>query len=344
MKKNRNDVLAINSKKTINRITSIDFFRFYFMLQVCLWHLNHCMGYMKHGYIAVEFFFILSGYLLYKSCVKENALGVFYYSWDKLQRFYPEVLIVTIPTTIVYFVGLGPNPIALFNSIFLLQNTGIYSGGGVNLPLWYINVLLLGGGIVYAVLYNYRRLAITIVFPLLVLMVYTYILNENDGSFEWFAIKQCFYIPLWRGMAGLCLGCLLARFHEIKLSDTVLRVNRLLDFLFLMSIVGCLVCVFTAYHLDRYALFFYSIIILCCFTKNTLANKVFSHFMWKHLGQLSFEMLLVHMPIAWVIGKIYSIWNFPVIVVVTSYISLILLSSMLLKFVNRKFLKIALID
>ena len=322
------------------RITSIDFFRFIFMLQVCLWHLKYCMGVMAHGYIAVEFFFILSGYFLYKSCVKENALGVFEYSWDKIKRFYPEVLIVTIPATIVYFAGLGPNPIALFNSIFFLQNIGIFSGGGVNLPLWYINVLLLGGGIIYAVLYNYRRLAITIVFPLLVLMVYTYILNENKGSFEWFAIKQSFYIPLWRGMAGLCLGCLLARFHEIKLSKPILKVTRLLDVLLLMSVVGSIVCVFVAHHLDCYALLFYSIIILSCFTRGTLVNKLFSHSIWNYLGQLSFEMLLVHMPIAWVLGKIYSVWNFPAVVLMMLYILLTLISSMLLKYINKNLLRI----
>lgn len=174
-------------------------------------------------------------------------------------------------------------------------------------------------------------------------MVYTYLLNENKGSFEWFAIKQSFYIPLWRGMAGLCLGCLLARFHEIKLSKPILKVTRLLDVLLLMSIVGSIVCVFVAHHLDRYALLFYSIIILSCFTRGTFVNKLFSHSIWNYFGQLSFEMLLVHMPIAWVLGKIYSVWNLPVVVVVILYILLLLLSSVLLKYINKKFLMIAFI-
>lgn len=168
-------------------------------------------------------------------------------------------------------------------------------------------------------------------------MVYTYILNANNGNFEMWAIKYSFYIPLWRGMAGLCLGCLLARFHEVKLSNPILKVTRLLDFLLLISIVGVLVCVFVTHHLDCYALLFYSIIILSCFTRGTVVNKLFSHSIWNYLGQLSFEMLLVHMPIAWVLVKIYSIWNFPVIVFVTFYVFLILLSSMLLKYINKNF-------
>lgn len=318
------------------RIVSIDFFRFLFMTQVCLWHLSSCMGIMKHGYIAVEFFFILSGYLLYKSSTKEKALGVFEYTWDKIQRFYPEVLIVTLPATIVYFVGYGPNLIPLFNSIFFLQNTGIYSGGGVNLSLWYLNVLLLGGGIVYAIIHNNRHLALTVVFPLIILFVYTYILKVNNGSLELFGTKLCFYIPLWRGIAGISLGCLLARLYEIKLKNPVQGMTRILDVLSLMSIVGSFVIVFATNHGDSYALFFYSIIILSCFTSGTFVNRLLNHSIWSYLGKLSFEMLLVHMPIAQVFLKVYSMWKIPVFVFVISYVLFVLLSSILLKGLNEK--------
>lgn len=317
------------------RVVSVDFFRFLFMLQICLWHLGKCMGIMQHGYIAVEFFFILSGYLIYKSSVKKNAKGVFNYTWDKVKRFYPEVLLTTFPAWVVCWAVLDKSPWVLFNSIFFLQNTGIY-GGGVNPALWYLSVLLLGGGLIYAILHNNKHLSVTVILPLLVLMVYTYIFKENEGSFELWGTRTCFYMPLWRGMAGMSLGCLVARLHEIKLSDSILKKRRILDCLCVMSLVGCFVVAFSDNTLDRYALFFYSIIVLSCFTEGTLVNKLFYSSAWNYLGELSFELLLVHMPIALFLMKADDKWGLSTTVMVFSYLVSIFVSAVLLRFIYNK--------
>ena len=58
---------------------SIEAFRFLFMLMVCVWHYKS-VACIAHGYMAVEFFFILSGLLMYFSVSKPNALGVFDYT------------------------------------------------------------------------------------------------------------------------------------------------------------------------------------------------------------------------------------------------------------------------
>lgn len=317
------------------RVVSVDFFRFFFMLQICLWHLDSCVGVMSHGYLAVEFFFILSGYLLYKSSIKDNAKGVFDYTWDKIKRFYPEVLLVTFPAWVVCWVILDKSPWTLFNSVFFLQNTGLY-GGGVNPSLWYLSVLLLGGGIIYAILNNNRHLAVTIVLPLLVLLVYTYLLKANDGSLEMWGTQICFYVPLWRGIAGLSLGCLLARFHELK--KEYLR-GKLWDLLFLMSFIGCIAVVFLDNNYDRYALFFYCVIILSCFAQGTLVNKLLNSSNWNYLGELSFEMLLVHMPIALFLMKLDSMYSPSKWLVLTLYLLLVFCSSIFLRFIYKRFIQ-----
>lgn len=321
------------------RIISVDFFRFFFMLQICLWHLESCVGMMTHGYIAVEFFFILSGYLIYKSSIKDNAKGVFDYTWEKIKRFYPEVLIVTLPAFVVSWAILNKSILPLFNSIFFLQDIGIY-GGGVNPSLWYLNVLLLGGGIIYAILNNNRHLAISIILPLIVLLTYTYILSYNNGGLEMWGNKYCFHIPLWRGIAGLSLGCLLARFHEIKLQNPTICKKRILNLLCIMSLIGSIYVAFSKTHNDRYALFFYSIIILCCFTPDTIVNKLLRSSIWNYFGELSFEMLLVHMPIALSLSKINQKIGGGGFFMITLYLSLVLLFSVILRYIYKKLLYI----
>ena len=293
------------------------------------------MGVMSHGYIAVEFFFILSGYFIYKSCVKDNSKSVFSYTWSKIKRFYPEVLIVIIPSSLINYNLLLEHPEFLLNSCFFVSNTGVFEGG-VNAPLWYLNVLIWGGGLVYAVLKNYRSVANTIIFPLSVLLIYTYLFQKNDGSLEIWGTYLCFYIPLWRGIAGMSLGCLLARFQEIKSKELQKRYS-LINFLFLISIVGCLYIVFSEKHYDRYALLFYCIIILSCFTQNSLVNRLFKSTLWSRLGELSFEMLLVHIPITIVLMKLNTIFMLPDFPIIAIYLILVLVASMLLKMINNVF-------
>lgn len=48
----------------------IEFYRFLFMCVICLWHFRGIVPTFHSGYLPVEFFFILSGYLLYNTVIK----------------------------------------------------------------------------------------------------------------------------------------------------------------------------------------------------------------------------------------------------------------------------------
>ena len=117
---------------------SIEAFRFLFMLMVCVWHYKS-VACIAHGYMAVEFFFILSGLLMYFSVSKPNALGVFDYTLRKMKRFAPDCLFLMAFVYLRHMIVpalLGRRSFdfswtlqALPESLFL-QNTGIYLGGG----------------------------------------------------------------------------------------------------------------------------------------------------------------------------------------------------------------------
>ena len=121
----------------VKKMNSIEAFRFIFMLMICIWHYKST-EYIAHGYMAVEFFFILSGLLMYFSVSKPNALGVFDYTLRKMKRFAPDCLflmafvylrLMIVPAlfgrrTFDFSWTLQALPESLF-----LQNTGIYSWG-----------------------------------------------------------------------------------------------------------------------------------------------------------------------------------------------------------------------
>ena len=60
---------------------------------ICLWHTIGDTSFIKHGDLGVEFFFILSGMMLFKSYIKPDSLSTLDFALKKIKRFTPSVLI-----------------------------------------------------------------------------------------------------------------------------------------------------------------------------------------------------------------------------------------------------------
>ena len=65
-------------------------------------------------------------------------------------------------------------------------------------------------------------------------------------------------------------------------------------------------------------------------------NKLFYSSAWNYLGELSFELLLVHMPIALFLMKADDKWGLSTTVMVFSYLVSIFVSAVLLRFIYNK--------
>lgn len=323
---------------------SIEALRFIFMLVIAVWHFGRINPF-THGYIAVDFYFILSGYLLYNS-YNRHKYDALQYTLAKLKRFYPEYFIIFV---VAFFMKLNillrdsDTASVLMNSMsegLLLHGVGIFDGS-INPASWYVSVLLVGGGILYSTLYCNKKASLSFIFPILVLFSYTYLLGFN-GSLEQFAndgfVSQC----LLRGMAGMALGTILAAFKD-RYTMVLEKKSRWLDVACLLAVIIVCVVLFSAMHYDRFALLAFSILVISCFVPSTLINRVFKSGVWMKLGGITFEMLLVHCPIIWVINNLTrSIILSPIgfLGLTIVYIILVLLSSVALKFIGKKFNKI----
>lgn len=64
----------------INNNGEIDFFRFIFAVIIMIYHFSHSQSVVPGGYIGVEYFFVVSGYLLVPSIInkKNNEVGFSY--------------------------------------------------------------------------------------------------------------------------------------------------------------------------------------------------------------------------------------------------------------------------
>ena len=327
-----------------NKTVSIEALRFVFMVVIAVWHFSRINPF-THGYIAVDFYFLLSGYLLYGSYVR-HKYDALKYTVEKLKRFYPEYFLVFV---IAFLMKLNlllrdSDALTLFlNAIsegLLINSVGVF-GGGVNPASWYISVLMVGGGILYAVLHWNKKVALSIVFPLLVLLSYTYLLGFN-GSLEQFAndgfISQC----LLRCMAGMALGAVLAAFKE-RCSESLAKKRLVLDVACLLAVVIVCIVLFSVKHYDRFALLAFSMLIISCFVPSTLINRIFKYSLWVKLGGITFEMLLVHCPIIWVVNSLtrsINLSHFGIVGLAFIYIAIVLVCSFALKYIGNRINKI----
>lgn len=132
------------------RNLTVDLYRLIFMVLICLWHYNPG-HFISSGYLGVEFFFLLSGYLMYSAIKKKTPV------MDYLKKRYSQLLGKYLLVLILMHIIKGC--IAAYGGTFsfidaltsllpeclLLQNIGVFHSTGYLFPTWYLSVLIYGG-------------------------------------------------------------------------------------------------------------------------------------------------------------------------------------------------------
>lgn len=237
-------------KITAKKNGFIELCRFIFMMSVVSHHsmfLSDDPGYIPvwGGYISVEFFFILTGYLMYSSYQKRRAEGsgeenAIYQIYIKIKRLYPYFLIAWL--AIFVMVHGHPHLSSFFwdflygiPQLLFLQCAGL-SGTAQNYngTAWFVSALLIGMLVVYLLMYFGKKHFATAIAPLLSLICYGSVMMI-DGSFGSVNVWVfCFQSGSLRAIAGLCLGSVCCHIvHSIpqhtltKLGDFIISLLQL---------------------------------------------------------------------------------------------------------------------
>lgn len=196
VKERRTGVVARKCPTLLN----IEFLRILFTLGVLHYHFARNMGGVwSGGGQGVEFFFLLSGYLLALSYKPERRL--LDVAWRNWCRFVPLVVVGGL---------LAGGEWKSFEGMFMLQNTGLAYMDVPNGPSWYIAVLF------WCTLFYLSLLKVLSeqARPLVVgtLAFVSYLIVARTGDARWNMVLE--YVPcgMVRGLAGMGLGIVLAVF------------------------------------------------------------------------------------------------------------------------------------
>lgn len=199
----------------------IQFNRIFFTYLIAFYHLNNVYGHYTSWYIAVEFFFIVSGALIarkYYYLKEKNDLDGF--AWKDLKKtylkYFPHALFAFAVALLGkgYYLGYGiydylNGIISHLPEIFLFHSIGLNwpAGFAYNSVSWYLSTLIIDGFVIRTLLKKYDRSYIKIICPLSIILIYPYLcLTYGYIGEHW----DCRYIilnsALLRGFADLNLG------------------------------------------------------------------------------------------------------------------------------------------
>ncbi len=137
---------------------SINFFRLIYTLIIAFWHFPMLSkGILGPGYIVVEFFFILSGYFLYQS-YRQKRMTAYDYTKERIKKFWLKAVLITLLISVInkVYIHHSLNDILhYFAKVFLLLKDILPFNDNItihNTPLWYLSVLIWGGGLLYTII------------------------------------------------------------------------------------------------------------------------------------------------------------------------------------------------
>lgn len=239
---------------------AIVIWRIIFTYMIMIFHFDNKYGISQHfdmvfgWYIGVEFFFIVSGYLLYTGMDK---LSKKYHSgWDYLLHRYRKIypyylgaflfsLICNAVTSLTSLKDILKVFLEHYFEMFALHGIGLGNGwSNLNNTSWFISIMFIGGFIIFHCLIKWRDNFCNFIVPLMIMIFYSYI-YRNLHSIGAVVEVNGFYenMPLMRGLAGMGLGIIAARMNEYILKNCQktkwIRLAGILGFSFV--ILGSLV-------------------------------------------------------------------------------------------------------
>ncbi len=230
------------------RSHAMDGLKLLFMLIIVVYHSGYFYDHFQRGYMAVELFFMISGYMLMRTLRNKPQLTTGAYYRNRLVKLYPHYLfsfLVMFLATSVYRAGTISWSMLLRSlpEMLMVQNLGIFPGG-VNYPCWYLPVLVYGGMLVFFLGRSLSRKWFCILGTICSIAVYSFILSLTGGKMETFARVGIFYLPFWRGVAGLFCGAILYELHELlqNVFQKYSTAFRVIELSGLVGAIGLMFC------------------------------------------------------------------------------------------------------
>lgn len=301
--------------KESTRKREVEVLRLWFTIAVCMHHLRYCTEILPYGggYIAVDFFFIVSGFYLRKYFLTKDGSeknSTFFYMKKRYIRlmkdYIPAFIVAMIINILVFDFDVLKNAFLYLKEGLMIEVGCMNSGLRINPPDWYCGYLLISSCLVYIILKIVRKRVGIFSFCL---SVTAYILlGTMYGHINIFPLQSCIISwELLRAIAGQMAGIFLYELFSLYGLNKILSQRKLkIFFLALLAFISYMLFWDMAYSLKDY---------LCVFLLGVLFYlgqmvdfqilTCISPKMWNMLSELTYVIFLNH----YIIVKLFGYFN-----------------------------------
>lgn len=234
---------------------SITLWRIVFAYLIMVYHFDNKYLIFQHfgltsgWYIGVEFFFIVSGYLIYANfeALSEKYHSGLSYLWHRFKKIYPFYLASFCLCFIsIYLIreqaSFREMLKALFYDffeLFALHGIGLNDGWVyVNNTGWFISILFICDFLIFHCLVKWKDTFVNFVAPIIIIVCFSFLYRNMHGIGA--AVQTTGFYENWalmRGLADMCLGICAARLNHVlscMKHRSLIKVVGALGFLFVI--------------------------------------------------------------------------------------------------------------
>lgn len=292
-----------------NRNGAIELMRFFIALCVLL---HHYSGLTPGGYLGVDFFFVLGGFLLmrhftvhYNTDASEAATTAVRYTWQRYLRLLPYYLFAFfLSLSLSVCLSEGGGSLAGMITVNFWELTMLEAFGFTeNLvigPGWYCSALLIAGFCVYFLLGKNKKAYLYCIAPLSLLLIFVWMQRNIGHLNRWLQFDGFISTGTLRGFAEMGLGCICyeitTKIHDPKNHGGWRRFSTLLE---LICFAYILRTIFKDAPSERdfVCVLAMAALITSLFVGGSLWSKLAQNPISQYLGSISIGVYLLHVPI-----------------------------------------------
>ena len=308
------------------RNVTVDILRMVFAFIIVFHHVFMGTQFHIYGYLAVDFFFIVSGYMVISSYRKYKEegrdVGVIRYCAHKLMSFPPylifAVVVYAIVSGAIAFDNTGKFDRFLASAWYELENVFLVSMLGFYRDelIWYLSSLMICSAIIWFLLRRFDSNFSRYAAPIITIVVLIIIFAESNtistpNHFVYGVVKK----GLLRGLACMCLG--VSAYECVSLFDRIhfdkdKLVLGIIELVCYLAVIICLLFVHPTDDVGRriydiMMIFLLFIALAITFSNRSFVNDYLQKYKW--IGQRSVEFaigsLLIYLNHAYIIAA----WN-----------------------------------
>lgn len=256
------------------------------------------------GYLSVDFFFILSGFILaykYEDAIAVKAISLVRFALRRWMRLWPVFFIsLLLLMWIQPYVDYRNNP-AFWNEFFiqiLLLSSLLMLKSPWNGPTWSVSVEWVVNIAFFIWTRLFGKLPLIILILLLVVNI-GYMLSISSKTNLFIPWSPIYNFPIARGLAGFIMGIVLFRLH-MKLPCLPAWALHALEAILILLIATT--CAFNSslhgYYRDyAYLLIVFPALIMLALYKKSWTCRIFSLKPVVGLGTISYSLYCLHLPL-----------------------------------------------